>query len=168
MAELSRRGAVAAMVVAGLTPPQALAASAQAGGRKDPQAMTIERFSTTPRNLKGVPRISYAVARGDMVYTAGVTASVAGAGDAPPHGDVKDQTRQVLAQIDRLLAQAGTDKSKLLTTQVWLTDMANFADHNDAWNEWVDPDNPPVRACLLSAQLWRPGMLVEIMVTAAR
>ena len=168
MAELSRRGAVAAMAVAGLTPPRALAAPASAGGTGNPKSMAIERFSTTPRNMKGIPRISYAVARGDMVYTAGVTASVAGAGDAPPHGDVKDQTRQVLAQIDHLLAQAGTDKSKLLTTQVWLTDMAHFADHNDAWNEWVDPDNPPVRACLHSPHLWREGMLVEIMVTATR
>ena len=161
MAELSRRGAVAAMAVAALTP-------AAEAGAAEPRKAAIERFSTTPKGMKGVPRISYVVARGDMVWTAGVTASVAGQADAPPHGDVKDQTRQVLAQIDHLLAQAGTDKSKLISAQVWLTDMAHFADHNDAWNEWVDPEAPPVRACLLSQQLWRPGMLVEIMVTAAR
>ncbi len=160
MAELSRRGAVAAMAGAGLTP----AANAAAAASKTP----IERFATTPKGLKGIPRISYVVARGDMVWTAGVTPSVAGQADAPPHGDIKDQTRQVLAQIDHLLAQAGTDKARLISAQVWLTDMAHFADHNDAWNEWVDPDNPPVRACLLSQQLWKPGMLVEIMVTAAR
>jgi enamine deaminase RidA (YjgF/YER057c/UK114 family) len=74
----------------------------------------------------------------------------------------------VLDRIDRLLTRAGTDKSKLLSAQVWLTDMAHFADHNSVWNAWLDPNNPPVRACVVSPKLWRPGMLVEIMVTAAR
>jgi enamine deaminase RidA (YjgF/YER057c/UK114 family) len=121
----------------------------------------IERFEATPAR-PGIPRISYATSHGDVVYLAGITA-------APQRlGDVKEQTRDVLARIDDLLAAAGTDKSRLLTAQVWLTDMKLFADHNDAWNEWVDPRNAPVRACLLSPQLWRPGMLVEIMVTAAR
>ena len=161
MAQFSRRGAVAALAVAA----GASAAKARPAAPKSP---SIERFATTPKGLRGIPRISYVVARGDLVWTAGVTPSVAGQADAPPHGDIKDQTRQVLAQIDHLLAQAGTDKSRLISAQVWLTDMAHFADHNDAWNEWVDPENPPVRACLLSAQLWKPGMLVEIMVTAGR
>ena len=49
-------------------------------------------------------------------------------------GDVKDQTRQILDRIDRLLSRAGSDKSKLLSAQVWLTDMALFADHNSVWN----------------------------------
>ena len=121
--------------------------------------MTIERYDFTP-HLPGVPRISFAVAHGDLVYTAGITA------DRP--GDVADQTRQILARIDALLAKAGTDKSKLLTAQVWLTDMALMAAHNNAWNEWVDPDHPPVRACVHSPTLWRPGLLVEIKVTATR
>ena len=123
--------------------------------------MTIERFEITPA-LPGIPRISYVTTHGSIVYVAGITAN-------PRRlGDIKEQTRDVLARIDSLLSQAGTDKSKLLTAQVWLTDMNLFSDHNDAWNEWVDPRNAPVRACLLSPQLWRPGMLVEIMVTAAR
>ena len=67
-----------------------------------------------------------------------------------------------------MLATAGTDKSKLLTAQVWLADMDDFAAHNDAWNEWVDQDHPPVRACLQSPRLVLPGLRVEIMVTAAR
>jgi enamine deaminase RidA (YjgF/YER057c/UK114 family) len=121
--------------------------------------MTIERYDLTP-HLPGIPRISFAVAHDHLVYTAGVTA------DRP--GDVADQTRQILARIDALLAKAGTDKSKLLTAQVWLTDMALAAAHNDAWNEWVDREHPPVRACLHSPALWRPGLLVEIMVTATR
>lgn len=128
--------------------------------RKEPD-MAIERFELTPE-LPGIPRISYVTTHGSIVYVAGITAN-------PRRlGDVKDQTRDVLARIDSLLAEARTDKSKLLTAQVWLTDMKLFGDHNDAWNEWVDPRNAPVRACLLSPQLWRPGMLVEIMVTAAR
>ena len=108
------------------------------------------------------PIISLAAAHESIVYLCGVTAD-------PAHpGDIKDQTTQVLERIDRLLGRAGTDKSKLLSAQIWLTDMANFADHNAAWNAWVDPKNPPVRACLHSPQLWHPGLLVELMVTAAR
>ena len=94
-----------------------------------------------------------------MVYLCGVTPD--------PVGDIKSQTKQVLQRIDRLLETAGTDKSKLLTAQVWLADMRLFEDHNAAWNEWVDPQNPPVRACV-RAELWRPNMLVEIMVTATK
>src|SRR5438105_3388477 len=121
--------------------------------------MTIERHGIREAT-EGRPIISLAVTRGDTVYLCGVTSD--------PVGDVVAQTRQVLARIDALLARAGTDKSKLLTAQVWLTDMDHFAAHNAAWNEWVDPRNPPARACLQSPRLWQPGVLVEIMVTAAR
>jgi enamine deaminase RidA (YjgF/YER057c/UK114 family) len=111
----------------------------------------------------GLPVIGYAKIHGDLVYLCGITAD-----PTKPLGDVKEQTRAVLAQIDLLLGRAGTDKSRLLTAQVWLTDMDDFADHNDAWNEWVDQDTPPVRACVHSPRLWRPGLRVEIMVTAAK
>ena len=123
--------------------------------------MTTERFELTPQ-VAGVPRISWAVARGDTVYVSGVTAN------SPKLGDINEQTLEVLERIDALLAKAGSNKSNLLTAQVWLTDMSLFAAHNDAWNTWVDPKNPPARACLMSAQLWSPGVLVEIMATAAR
>jgi enamine deaminase RidA (YjgF/YER057c/UK114 family) len=153
MADLLRRNAVKA---------SALAVFAGASGAVNAaETATIERYALTPL-YPGIPLISYAVAHGGIVHVAGVTA------DPNNPGDVKDQTRQVLARIDALLAKAGTDKSKLLSAQVWLTDMGLFAAHNDAWNEWVDPKNPPVRACLLSPQLWRPGLLVEIMAVAAR
>jgi len=165
MDSISRRkfvgaGAVTACAIA----PFAAAAAAAPKGRPEIVTKRLEMTTKAP----GIPRISYVVARGDTVYTAGVTPYIAGKDDNAPLGDVKDQTRAVLAHIDRLLAEAGTNKSKLLTAQVWLTDMKHFADHCDAWNEWVDPENPPVRACLLSSELWRPGMLVEIMVTASR
>ncbi|MEL0323545.1 MAG: RidA family protein, partial [Rhodospirillales bacterium] len=75
--------------------------------------------------------------------------------------------QQILDKIDHYLSEAGTDKSKLLQAQLWITDMANFADMNSVWNAWVDPENPPVRACV-KADLARPEILVEIMVTATK
>ena len=96
--------------------------------------MDIERhLIMDSTNFK--PIISRVIARGDLVYVCGIT------GD--PIGDVTTQTRQALARIDELLARAGTDKSRLLTAQVWLSDMALFRTHNLAWNEWVDPEHPP-------------------------
>jgi enamine deaminase RidA (YjgF/YER057c/UK114 family) len=119
--------------------------------------MTTTRYGNTAGRA-GLPIISQVVVHDGIAYVCGVTPD--------PVGDVATQTRQVLERIDRLLAQAGTDKSRLLTSQVWLADMRLFDAHNAAWNAWVDPKNPPVRACV-QAKLWRPGMLVEIMVTAA-
>ena len=109
--------------------------------------------------MKVVPVISLAVVHNGIVSTCGITAE--------PTGDVRVQTKKVLASIDGLLEKAGTDKSKLLTAQVWLADMGDFEEHNFVWNEWVDRKNTPVRACVQS-QLWRPNILVEIMVTAAQ
>jgi enamine deaminase RidA (YjgF/YER057c/UK114 family) len=120
--------------------------------------MTISRQGIIEGG-QGLPIISRVVTRGDTVYLCGVTPD--------PVGDIKSQTRQVLERIDKLLAPAGTDKSKLLTAQVWLKDMALFAEHNAEWNAWVDKANPPVRACV-GAPLFRPELLVEIMVTAAK
>jgi enamine deaminase RidA (YjgF/YER057c/UK114 family) len=129
--------------------------------------MNIERYETMEPSRAGAlgivaPIINQVTVHGGIVYVSGVT----------PHparlGDVKQQTTEVLARIDALLAKAGTSKANLLAAQVWLTDMSLFSAHNEAWNEWVDPSNAPVRACLLSPRLWYPGMLVEIMVTAAR
>jgi len=105
------------------------------------------------------PIISRAVVHDNTVYLCGITAD--------PVGDITAQTRQVLERIDGLLDQAGTNKSKLLTAQVWLSNMRLFRQHNLAWNEWVDRENPPARACV-EAELFDPGLLVEIMVTAAR
>ena len=108
---------------------------------------------------RGQPIISQAVVYGNVAYLAGVT----------PHpivGDIKTQTAQVLRRVDELLKLAGTDKSRLLSAQVWIADMRLFEDHSAVWNEWVDPANAPVRACL-TTEFWRPGILVEIMVVAA-
>jgi enamine deaminase RidA (YjgF/YER057c/UK114 family) len=126
--------------------------------------MTIQRIGSTEGlkdvfGVKVVPVISLVVVHKGIVSTCGVTAE--------PTGDVKVQTKKVLASIDGLLEKAGTDKSKLLTAQVWLADMQDFEEHNSIWNEWVDRQNPPVRACV-QTPLWRPDILVEIMVTAAQ
>lgn len=119
--------------------------------------MSIERIDrTSPPG----PMMSRAVIRGDTVYLAGLTASDRSAG-------IEGQTQQILDAIDGYLAQAGTDKSKLLTANLWITDMANFRAMNAVWNAWVDPENPPARACV-KADLAVPELLVEIMVTAAR
>jgi enamine deaminase RidA (YjgF/YER057c/UK114 family) len=106
------------------------------------------------------PRMSRAVVRGDTVYLAGLTA-----GDTSQ--DIKGQTKQILDKIDSYLSQAGTSKSNLLSANLWIKDMALFADMNSVWNTWVDPENPPARACV-KAEMARPEVLVEIMVTAAK
>jgi len=119
--------------------------------------MAIQRIDVTQGPG---PRMSRCVINGDMVYLCGLVA-----GDISQ--DVSGQTQQILDTIDGYLAKAGTDKSKLLTAQLWITDMGNFKAMNAVWNEWVDPENPPARACV-KADLARPEILVEIMVTAAK
>ena len=106
------------------------------------------------------PRMSRAVVNGNMVYLAGLTAN-------DTSQDIKGQTAQILEKIDHYLREAGTSKSNLLTANLWIKDMAMFRDMNSVWNEWVDPQNPPARACV-RADMARPEVLVEIMVTAAK
>ena len=81
-------------------------------------------------------------------------------------GDVAAQTIETLAKIDELLARAGTDKSRLLTAEVWITTMADFGAMDAVWKEWVAPANPPTRCCC-AVELGDSEMRVEIMVTAA-
>lgn len=105
-------------------------------------------------------RMSQAVVHGGLVYLAGQVA------DAPAGRSTAEQAADILAKIDRLLAQAGTDKSKLLQAQVWLVDMGHFQAFNTVWDNWVTPGHPPARACVQAA-LARPEFLVEVMVIAA-
>ena len=104
--------------------------------------------------------LSQAVEHGDTVYLAGIVA-----GDLSK--DIKGQTQEVLAEIDRLLAKCGSGKSKLLQCHIWVTDIRNRAPMNEVWTRWVDPKNLPVRACV-EAKLADPNALVEIMVIAAK
>ena len=104
------------------------------------------------------PNLSLSVIRGDTVYLSG---QVARSGST-----VAEQTADVLEQIDHLLAEAGTDKSKLLYANIWLPDISTFNEMNDVWNDWVAPGQPPARATV-EANLADPKLLVEIMATAA-
>jgi enamine deaminase RidA (YjgF/YER057c/UK114 family) len=104
--------------------------------------------------------LSNAVVHGDTVYLAGVVAKNLGE-------DVKGQTKQVLDEIDRLLAKCGSGKSKVLCATIWVTDIRNRAPMNEVWTAWVDKKNLPARACV-EAALADPNALVEIMVTAAK
>ena len=107
------------------------------------------------------PRMSQIVIHGDTVYLAGVVARN-NAGKS-----VTEQTKEILATIDGYLAKAGTDKSKLLSANIWITDMSTFNEMNAVWDGWVSPGNTPARATV-EAKLAAPGYKVEIMVTAAK
>ena len=115
--------------------------------------MSIQRFQTGPR-------MSQVVVHGHTVYLAGQVAD-------KPVPSVAEQTQQVLAKIDRLLQEAGTDKSKLLSANIWLADISRFEEMNQVWDAWVSPGNTPARATVQST-LARSGNLVENMVVAAR
>lgn len=106
------------------------------------------------------PRMSRAVIHGDTVYLSGLVA-----GDTSQ--DITGQTKQVLAQVDEYLKHVGSDRTKVLRAEIWVSDMANFAQMNAVWDAWIDPEHPPARATV-EAKLAAPEYLVEIMVTAAR
>ena len=116
--------------------------------------MSIERHETGPR-------MSQVVIHGNTVYLAGVVAR------QNQGKSVTEQTKEILSTIDGHLATAGTDKSKLLSANIWITDMATFNEMNAVWDGWVSPGNPPARATV-EAKLAAPGYKVEIMVVAAR
>lgn len=110
--------------------------------------------------IKGGPRMSQAVAHGNTVYLAGQVASNRSA-------DVAGQTREILAAIDGLLAEAGTDKKHLLAATIYLADMSTFNEMNAVWDAWVAPGCAPARATV-GAPLASSAYRVEIVVTAAR
>jgi enamine deaminase RidA (YjgF/YER057c/UK114 family) len=116
--------------------------------------MAIERHDVGPR-------MSKAVVHGNTVYLAGIVA------DNPKGKSVKEQTQDILRQIEGFLGKAGTDKSKLLSANIWITDMAEFAEMNAVWDAWVAPGNTPARATV-QARLASPDYKVEIMVVAAK
>ncbi len=104
------------------------------------------------------PRMSQAVVHNGIAYLAG---QVGEAGH-----DVAKQTEQALAEVDRLLALAGTDKTKILTAQIWLADIADFSKMNAVWDKWVPAGHTPARATGES-KLAAPEYLVEVIVVAA-
>jgi enamine deaminase RidA (YjgF/YER057c/UK114 family) len=104
-------------------------------------------------------RMAQAVTYGGAVHIAGQVADNRKAG-------VAEQTRDVLAKIDALLAEAGTDKSKLVAVNVFLPQIGDFGTMNEVYDAWIDPASPPARACV-EARLADPNLRVEITAIAA-
>ena len=111
------------------------------------------------RRLQPGKRMSQAVVHNGTVFLAGQVAE-------DTVQDVAGQTRQVLASIDKLLKEAGTDKTRILMTTIVLADMASFAEMNSVWDSWVATGHTPARATI-EAKLAAPQYRVEIIVTAA-
>ena len=103
-------------------------------------------------------RMSQAVVHGGLVWLAGQVGE--------PGDSVVAQTRTILDQIDALLAETGSDKSKILSATIWLADINDFGAMNSVWDAWVDKDNPPARATGES-RLATPAYKVEIIIVAA-
>ena len=119
-----------------------------------------KQSSSIERSGFNLPTMSQLVVHNDIVYISGQVDASA--------DDVKGQTKNILGQVDALLKEAGTDKTRLLTSNIWLKDIGeDFQAMNEVWVEWMDPDNKPVRATV-EANLARPNLLVEIQVTAAK
>ena len=114
--------------------------------------------SKTITRLESGRRMSEAVVRGDMIYPAGQVGEGA---------SVTEQCQSALAQVDRLLALAGSSKANILTTQIWLADINDFAEMNAVWDAWVSQGNAPGRATV-EAKLAGPQFTVEIAVIAAK
>jgi len=114
--------------------------------------MNIERHGTTQR-------YSNAVAHGNTVYLVEVAQT--------PGADIATQTREVLASVERLLLQAGSDKTKLLLVTLYLREMADYAAMNAVWDEWVPAGTAPARACI-EAKLANSDYRIEAVVVAAR
>ena len=104
------------------------------------------------------PRMSEAVIHNGVAYLAGQVGN--------PGSSVADQTREVLAEVDRILAECGTDKTRILKAQIWMADMADFASMNAVWDAWVPQGHTPARATG-EAKLATPEYKVEILITAA-
>lgn len=115
--------------------------------------MTPERFDATPR-------LCDMAAYRDLVLVSGQVPSTLNA-------DIRVQAAEALRKLDTMLVRAGSDRSRLLTTTVYLTEMQYYGGFNEVWDAWVDPANPPARDCFVVG-LANPGWKVEIVATAYR
>ncbi|HEV2508313.1 RidA family protein [Bosea sp. (in: a-proteobacteria)] len=116
--------------------------------------MTIDRFQTGPR-------MSKIVRHAGLIFLSGQTAN------GTTLSDISSQTKEVLRRIDELLAEAGSDRSHLLTATVYLRDIGDFAAMNLEWEAWLAHASAPARTTV-EARLASPNLLVEVTVTAAR
>jgi enamine deaminase RidA (YjgF/YER057c/UK114 family) len=115
--------------------------------------MTIQRHEPSKLYSKVVEANAF-------VFTAGITAE-------DPKQDAKGQAQQILKEVDRLLALCGTDKTKVVSVTIWVSDIRLRDTMNEAWNAWTGGQNLPGRACI-EAKLADPRLLVEIAVVAAK
>ena len=118
-------------------------------------------MSEPVQRLDPGPRASGIVVHNDVAYFTTIP-------DRPfdPALSAADQTRQILRRVDERLARLGIDKSRILTTQIWLNDMRWFEQMNAVWDAWIDPAHPPSRACA-AVVLGNPNLKVEMIMTAA-
>lgn len=105
-------------------------------------------------------RMSEAVIHSGKIYTCGIVA------DLMFGKSVYEQTKEILEQIDNILAKAGSDKTRMLKANIWLSDISTFDEMNKAWDAWVVAGQAPARATV-EAKLAAPGYDVEIMIEAA-
>lgn len=117
------------------------------------------------KNEQKIERFHIGARMSEMAVHNG-TVYLAGQVTADDNLDIAGQTANVLAQIDTLLAEAGSDKSRILMCQIYLSDLANFAAMNQVWDSWVTPGHTPPRATV-QATLAKPAWLIEVVVTAA-
>jgi len=111
------------------------------------------------RRIDPGPRLCEATVYGDCMYLSGMIPE-------DTAQDITGQVKQALAEIDSLLAKGGSDKTKILSAVIWLSDIGDFAAMNKVWDAWVVPDQTPARATV-QARLNDPAMKIEIMVVAA-
>ena len=114
----------------------------------------------TIRRIGAGPRMSKAVVHGNTVYLAGQVA------DKTKGASVADQTKEIVGIIDELLKEAGSDKTKILSATIYLSDISTFPQMNSVWDTWVVPGQTPARATV-EAKLAAPEYTVEIAVIAA-
>lgn len=116
-------------------------------------------LTTSIRRIDSNGRRSRAVVHNGLVHFAGQVAD-------DFSGDITRQTQEALARVDRLLAEAGSDRSRVLSATIWLREMADYSKMNDVWDGWVDPDHAPARCCGV-VEMADPRIRVEIILTAA-
>lgn len=121
--------------------------------------MEIKRIGRNPGTDPQRARASQISVHNGTVYFAATP-------NRPFGGSISEQTQQVLARVEERLALAGSDKSRILIAQVWISDMRHFAEMNAVWDAWVDQGSPPARGCS-ACDLAHPDLKVEMIITAA-
>jgi len=121
--------------------------------------MNMEEIKMEIKRYEGTGRMSRAVVHNNTVYLCGQT-------HGDENADMKEQTRVCLQKVEDLLEKYGSDKRHILSTTIYVSDMALFADMNEVWDAWVEDGHEPARACV-EAKMARESILVELTVVAA-